>query len=89
MQKLAKLENARLHDLRHTVGTYASGARANAFHVRDLLGHRTMAMTSRYVGKDTDPLLTFTDAVSRRIANAIMGRPAPANESMDAERKAG
>ena len=34
----AGVEDARLHDLRHTVGTYAGQAGANAFLVRDKLG---------------------------------------------------
>ena len=47
--KRAEIQNARLHDLRHTVGTYAGAAGLNAFMVRDLLGHKTLAMTGRYV----------------------------------------
>ncbi|MDE1148622.1 MAG: site-specific integrase [Azospirillaceae bacterium] len=38
----AKLEDVRLHDLRHTVGTYAGQTGANAFLVRDKLGHKTL-----------------------------------------------
>jgi integrase len=89
IRERAKLHDARLHDLRHTVGTYAAGIGANAFQVRDLLGHRTMAMTGRYVGKDTSPLLALSDSVGKRIGNALLGRPAPANESTDAGRKVG
>ena len=36
----AQLEDVRLHDLRHTVGTYAGQSGANAFLVRDLLRHK-------------------------------------------------
>ena len=32
-------ENARLHDLRHTVGTYAAQTGGNAYIIRDMLGH--------------------------------------------------
>jgi integrase len=49
LARRARIEDARLHDLRHTVGTYASGAGLNAFLIRDLLGHKTLAMTGRYV----------------------------------------
>ena len=45
----AGLTDVRLHDLRHTTGTYAGAAGLNAFIVRDLLGHKTLAMTGRYV----------------------------------------
>jgi integrase len=74
--KRAGLENARLHDLRHTVGTYAGGAGLNAFMVRDLLGHKSMAMTSRYVGRNADPLKAAADAVAGRIAAIMAGHSA-------------
>jgi len=72
----AKLENARLHDFRHTVGTYGGQAGFNAFMVRDLLGHKTLAMTGRYVEKDSDPLRRAADTVGGRIAAAMDGRAA-------------
>lgn len=56
IRKSARIEDVRLHDFRHTVGTYSGQAGHNAFVVRDLLGHKTLAMTSRYVGTDIDPL---------------------------------
>ncbi len=57
----AGLPNGRLHDFRHTTGTFAAQAGLNAFMVRDLLGHKTMAMTGRYV-------------VSGRVAAAMNGQ---------------
>ncbi len=42
--------------------------------VRDLLGHKTMAMTGRYVEKATEPLRAAADAVSGRVAAAMNGR---------------
>jgi integrase len=67
----AKLPDARLHDLRHTTGTFAGQAGLNAFMVRDLLGHKTLAMTGRYVQRDADPLRVAADTVSGRIAAAM------------------
>lgn len=67
----AELEGVRLHDLRHTVGTYAAEAGLNAFVVRDLLGHKTLAMTGRYVERHTDPLRTAATQVATRIATAL------------------
>lgn len=67
------LDDARFHDLRHTVGTYAGQAGANAFLVRDALGHKTLAMTGRYVSRDADPLRQLADRVSGRIAAALDG----------------
>ncbi len=42
--------------------------------VRDLLGHKTMAMTGRYVEKATEPLRAAADAVSGRVAAAMSGQ---------------
>lgn len=70
--ELAELENARPHDFRHTAGTYAAQAGQNAFVVRDLLGHKTLAMTGRYVSKSVAPLRAAADEVSARIAGALM-----------------
>ena len=41
------VKDIRIHDLRHTVGTYSGQTGANAFLIRDKLGHRTLAMTGR------------------------------------------
>lgn len=68
----AGLENARLHDLRHTVGTYAAVTGANAFAIRDLLGHKTLAMTGRYVERAGEIVRATADAVSIRV-NAALG----------------
>lgn len=73
IRRLAEIDNARLHDLRHTVGTYAGQAGLNAFIVRDLLGHKTLAMTGRYVERDANPLRAAADVVSGRIAAAMSG----------------
>ena len=70
----AGLPGGRLHDFRHTTGTYAAQAGLNAFMVRDLLGHKTMAMTGRYVEKATEPLRAAADAVSGRVAAAMNGQ---------------
>lgn len=51
IQLPAGITDVRLHDLRHTVGTYAGQAGANAFIVRDLLGHKTLAIAGRYTGR--------------------------------------
>jgi integrase len=74
IRKLTGLEDVRLHDFRHTVGTYAGQTGANAFLVRDKLGHKTLAMTGRYVNRDTDPLRELSDRVEGRIDAALHGR---------------
>ena len=67
----AQVPNARLHDLRHTMGTYGGQAGLNAFMIRDLLGHKTLAMTGRYVERDTNPMRAAADQVAGRIAAAM------------------
>jgi integrase len=82
----AGLGDARLHDLRHTTGTLAGMSGANSFIVRDLLGHKTLAMTDRYVGKDANPVKQMNDRVSSQIAAAFKGEKA---EVVDHPNKAG
>lgn len=73
----AGLEDVHLHDLRHTVGTYAGQAGVNAFLVRDLLRHKTTHTTNRYVNRDEDPVRDISDHVGARILNGLAGdRPA-------------
>ena len=70
----AQIEDVRMHDLRHTVGTYAGQSGANAFLVRDLLRHKNLAMTGRYVNRADDPVRTLSDQVGERIAAGLAGQ---------------
>jgi integrase len=74
LRKAAQLDDVRLHDLRHTVGTYAAQAGANAFLVRDLLRHKNLAMTGRYVNRADNPLRNLSAQVGERISAALAGR---------------
>jgi integrase len=74
LRKTSGVPDSRLHDFRHTSGTYAAQAGYNAFLVRDLLGHKTLAMTARYVGRDINPLRAVADRVAGRVAGAMAGR---------------
>jgi len=69
----AELRDARLHDLRPTVGTFAGQTGANAFLIQHKLGHKTLAMTGRYVNQDANPLRVLSDQVEGRIAGALAG----------------
>ncbi len=44
---------------------------ANAFLVRDKLGHKTLAMIGRYVNRDAAPLRDLSDKVESRIMGAL------------------
>lgn len=74
----AGLEDVRLHDLRHTVGTFAGQAGSNAFMISHLLRHSNLTMTSRYVNPDADPIRVLSDAVGARIEAGLKGEKAPA-----------
>jgi integrase len=76
VRTLSKVPSARIHDFRHTTGTYAAQTGANAFMVRDILGHKSMAMTGRYVERDVDPIRATVTAVAARVDAAMSGKPA-------------
>jgi integrase len=47
--KAAGVEGVRIHDIRHTVGTYTHQAGATQREIADLLGHRQLSTTERYI----------------------------------------
>lgn len=49
VRKAAGIDDVRLHDLRHTVGSLGHRAGLNQRQIADLLGHRQMATTARYI----------------------------------------
>jgi len=74
IRKRAGIPDARLHDLRHTLGSHAAHIGIHARLIRDLLGHRSMATTERYLNTSADPRRAAADRVSSRIAAALEGR---------------
>jgi integrase len=87
VREAAGLIDARLHDLRHTVGTFAGQTGANAFLVRDKLGHKNLAMTGRYVNRDGAPLRALSDRVEHRISSALAGKTAQEIPIKEARRR--
>lgn len=69
----AALDDVHLHDLRHTVGTYAGQAGVSAFIVRDLLRHSSSITTNRYVNRQDDPVRDISDHVGERILAGLSG----------------
>jgi integrase len=83
LRERAGIPDARLHDLRHTAGTFAALSGANAF-----AGHRTLAMTGRYVERAADMVRATADAVSGRVAAALnSGTATPAEVVKLSERR--
>ncbi|MFN0263970.1 tyrosine-type recombinase/integrase [Tepidamorphus sp. 3E244] len=69
----AQIPDVRLHDLRHTVGTFAARSGGNAFLIGHLLRHANISMTSRYVNRDMDPIRSLSDELGERIAAGLAG----------------
>ena len=63
----ARIEDAHIHDLRHTVGTYAAQAGVSGFIVRDLLRHANISTTGRYANFDANPVREVAEIVGERI----------------------
>lgn len=80
VRKAAKLEDVRIHDLRHTFASFALAENMSLKGVGDLLGHSQAATTARYAH--------IVDSFQRENANkvasvldaALGGQPAPAAE---------
>lgn len=67
----AEIPDVHLHDLRHTVGTLAAQSGANGFLIRDLLRHRDLATTGRYVHGDLGLQRSLSNIVGEKIAAAM------------------
>lgn len=64
----AQIADVRMHDLRHTVGTYAAQAGISGFIVRDLLRHKNIATTGRYANFDANPVRDISNTVGDMLA---------------------
>lgn len=70
---VAGLEDVRLHDLRRSVATNLAAAGVNAYTLRDVLGHATLAMSNRYVRAAGDALTDATERAASMAAAAMAG----------------
>ena len=71
----AGVSDCRLHDMRRTVATMAAAAGMSAFILRDLLGHRSLAMSNRYV-RAGSALQDAQAATASRMAGMMGGQSA-------------
>lgn len=71
IRKLAKIEDVRLHDLRHSWASTAVRDGASLFIVGKALGHRQAQTTERYAHLAHDPVLAVADATARKLASAM------------------
>jgi integrase len=67
IRKAARVEDLRVHDLRHGFATRGAGLGASAVVLRDALGHKTLAMTSRYVARQNNPVRELAERIGSQI----------------------
>ena len=71
----AKLEGVRLHDLRHSVASFAGGRGYSLFLIGKLLGHKDQRSTARYAHLADDIRQTMADDVGEVIREAMAAGP--------------
>jgi integrase len=72
----AKLEDLRLHDLRHSFASVPAASGESLLVVRSLLGHKNVATTERYAHLGDDPVKRAADRASSDIAGWLNHAPA-------------
>jgi integrase len=75
IRKTAKLDDVRLHDLRHSFASVAASGGQSLVVIGKMLGHSQPATTVRYAHLADDPVKAASDAVGRHIAAAMDGNP--------------
>lgn len=65
----AKLDDLRLHDLRHSFASVPASTGESLLVVRSLLGHKRVATTERYAHLGDDPVRRAADRTSTTVAN--------------------
>ncbi len=67
----AKLNDVRLHDLRHSFASVGAAAGLGLPVIGALLGHTQAATTQRYAHLADDPLIKASDLIGQKIADAM------------------
>ena len=71
----AKLDDVRLHDLRHSFASVGASGGQSLVIIGKMLGHSQPATTARYAHLADDPVRAASEAVGRHIASAMDGSP--------------
>jgi integrase len=71
VRKAAKLDDVRIHDLRHSFASFGAGASLGLPIIGKLLGHSQAATTHRYAHLDADPLRRASETIGSTIAAAM------------------
>ena len=73
IRRRARLDGARIHDLRHSFASVGAGAGLGLPIVGKLLGHTQASTTQKYAHLDNDPLRRASNAIGATIAAALNG----------------
>ena len=76
IRKLARIEDVRLHDLRHTFGSIGASAGLSLPMIGKMLGHSQPSTTARYAHLAQGPLRSATEMVDGEISKALGSMPA-------------
>lgn len=74
VRRQAKLEDVRIHDLRHNFASFGAGSGMGLPIIGKLLGHTNAATTQRYAHLDADPIRNASEAIGSRIMDAMGAR---------------
>lgn len=88
IKKAAKLENFRVHDLRHSYASQLVTAGVPLFDVGKLLGHTQIATTMRYAHLADDPLRAATNKLGSKLTAMNLDQPTAEVVSIQPRRKA-
>ena len=72
----ANLEDVRIHDLRHSYGSWSAMAGTPQVLIAGLLGHKKLATTEQYMHAADDPLAGAAEQVGAKIAAMMRGETA-------------
>jgi integrase len=67
----AGVEDVRVHDLRHTYGSFGASGGTPLFVISGVLGHKSTATTERYAHLQANPAKTAADSISSAIDAAL------------------
>lgn len=73
LKAMARLEDVRMHDLRHGFASIAVADGSSLYLVGKVLGHSQAATTQRYAHLQLDPVRAVADRTSRKLAGALKG----------------
>lgn len=88
IKKAAKLENFRVHDLRHSYASQLVTAGVPLFDVGKLLGHTQIATTMRYAHLADDPLRAATNKLGSKLTAMNLDQPTAEVVAIQPRRKA-